>query len=127
MLDFQIGGGLFVFVQVIILIDFFYAWHENWAVRRGEKWKWLIRFTIISLYVISWALLPFQILWFVPSTPKCWYNALLIATTGAFTIIFLVLGWCGTRLGIVRGAGLPSGFMALYITFLAWSAMAHQP
>lgn len=32
------GGGLFLFLQIITLVDFAYFWKENWSARRTLGW-----------------------------------------------------------------------------------------
>jgi hypothetical protein len=32
------GGGLFLFLQIITLVDFAYFWKENWTARNTPRW-----------------------------------------------------------------------------------------
>jgi len=59
----RVVGGIFLLLQIIILIDFAYAWNEDW--NSDEKnWKFAIIFVSILFFAASVVLLVFMFIWF---------------------------------------------------------------
>jgi hypothetical protein len=116
------SGGLFLFLQIITLVDFAYFWKENWSARRTLSWQIGIRVMTAVLYILSAGLLAIMVHWFVPST-ECVINLVVLLETA---LAALLLSIVSSLDAVERGSLLTSAVVTVYCTFLCWAAMAGE-
>ena len=116
---------VYLFVQMVSVIDAFYLWAEFWAKKYSDGntcYGCLLIFVSICLYLGTGLIVfySFKFFWI----PGCWGNKALLLTMPLFVIAF-------TTLVLLRfhptGSLITSGAISLYGTFLAWNAFLSYP
>jgi len=120
-----VGAGFFIAAQVLCLLEFAYAWNEDWRSRDGageNKWKYAI---LVIAIVFLLGFLGFVIASYVLFTPSgCGGGVAQVTLTLLTGIFFTVLSmtfWCE------HGAILPSSCIALYSGYYCFSALSSWP
>jgi len=121
-----IGAGFFIAAQVLCLLEFSYAWNEEWRSWDGNgqnRWKYLI--LVISVFMLL-GCIGFIIASYILFTEGsgCGGGIAQITTTLLTCIIFTLLStttWCE------HGALLPSAVVALYSGYYCFSALSSWP
>ncbi|KAJ7547424.1 hypothetical protein O6H91_06G055900 [Diphasiastrum complanatum] len=119
----RFGSGLFLLVQVVILLDFTHNWNEAWVAK--DEQFWYIALLVVSLfcYLASFVVSGFLFHWFTPTGHDCQLNLFFIITT-----LVLVLGFAIISLHPqVNGSLLPAAVIALYCTYICYSALSSEP
>ncbi|KAL1559004.1 putative serine incorporator [Salvia divinorum] len=119
----KFGSGLFLLVQVVLLLDFVHGWNEKW-VGYDEKF-WYMALLVISLicYVATFSFSGVLFYLFTPSGHDCGLNTFFIVTTLIFIFIFAIV----TLHPSVGGSILPASVISLYIMYLCYSGLASEP
>lgn len=118
-------SAVFLLLQLIILIDFAYAWNEAWTSSDqgvASKGDYGVLGASLLLLGASLTLLIFCFKWF--NGDGCENNAFFLGFTITLTSLALIISitsWCE------HGALLPSALMTLYAWWLAFSAMSSDP
>jgi hypothetical protein len=120
-----VGAGFFIAAQVLCILEFAYAWNEDWRSRdrEGENtWKYLI-LVISTLFLMGF--LAFVIASYVLFTGSgCGGGVAQITMTLltglAFTLLSMTF-WCE------HGAILPSSVIAIYSGYYCFSALSSWP
>jgi len=116
----RVVGGIFLLLQIIILIDFAYAWNEDW--NSDEKnWKAAIIIVSILFFAASVVLLVFMFIWFAGS--GCGLEKFFIAFTMILTFTYTIISITVA----VPGGLLPPAIMALYSHYICFSALSSDP
>lgn len=115
---FQFFGGLFLIIQIILLIDFAYSWNQDWM---SDEKGWAVPVLGVSavFYLSSLAAL---IVFFVEfgRDEACSENKTFISLTLISSVIYSLLSvteWCE------HGALLPSSIITLYSYWILWSVL----
>ncbi|KAE8689881.1 60S ribosomal protein L13a-4-like [Hibiscus syriacus] len=84
----KFGAGLFLLVQVVLLLDFVHGWNDKW-VGYDEQF-WYIALLVVSLvcYLATFGFSGLLFHWFTPSGHDCGLNTFFIV----ITLILVVLG-----------------------------------
>ncbi|XP_057791505.1 uncharacterized protein LOC131008591 [Salvia miltiorrhiza] len=119
----KFGSGLFLLVQVVLLLDFVHGWNENW-VGYDEKF-WYMALLVISLicYVATFSFSGVLFYLFTPSGHDCGLNTFFIVMTLIFVFVFAII----TLHPSVGGSILPASVISLYIMYLCYSGLASEP
>jgi len=121
-----VGGGMFLFIGIILLLEFAYSWNDSWVEKydtSGEKiWAYLIvasSFVMYGLSIAVWVLL--LVFW---GGDHCKH-------TNAFVAVTIVLSVISTALTlpakVQNGALLPCSVVVLYCSYIASSAILSIP
>ncbi|GLJ12667.1 hypothetical protein SUGI_0195450 [Cryptomeria japonica] len=119
----RFGGGIFLFVQLLAILNFVYWWNENWASENNTR-RWQVYMLTVSV-VSSAASIVGLIMMYIYFTPRvsCGVNIFLITWT-----LILVLLMFGISLHSKVNAGpMIPGLISLYAVFLCWSALVSEP
>lgn len=118
-------AGVYLFVQMVSLIDAFYLWAEFWAKKFDEGNKCygcLLVFVTLAMYtgtgmILYWSYKTFWI-------DGCGVNKIMLIMMSVFPVLFTTL--------IVmkfhpKGSVITSGAISIYGTFLIWTAFVSFP
>ncbi|KAF7017112.1 hypothetical protein CFC21_030601 [Triticum aestivum] len=113
----KFGSGLFLLVQVVMLLDFTNNWNDSWVEKDEQKWEIALLVVTVICYLATFAFSGVLFMWFNPSDHDCGLNVFFIVLTMilafAFAIIALhpqvsmsalVLGMLTTVLSVVYSA-----------------------
>ncbi|CAI5465236.1 unnamed protein product [Closterium sp. Yama58-4] len=117
------GSFIFLFVQALILLDFVFAWNDDWASRDEHRWYMAMLVVSIGAYVVCVALLIVLAVWFVPNSDTCQTNQLIL-----FFSAILIVGLTAVSLhNKVNGSLLPASIISVYSTYVAATALCSEP
>eukprot|EP00899_Mesostigma_viride_P008524 jgi/Mesvir1/17673/Mv01372-RA.1 len=118
------GGGLFLLVQMLILLDFVYEWNAAWVARDAPRWYAALCAVSLTCYIATAVVAGLLFVFFSPpGAGDCSLNVFLIAST-LVAAAGLTLASLHPR---VRGSLLPAAVLSLYTTYLCYSALASEP
>ncbi|EXC14084.1 putative serine incorporator [Morus notabilis] len=119
----KFGSGLFLLVQVVLLLDFVHRWNDTW-VGYDEQF-WYIALFVVSLFCYGATFVFSGLLfhWFTPSGHDCGLNTFFIVMTLISVFVSAVVALHPT----VSGSILPASIISLYCTYLCYSALASEP
>lgn len=115
-------GGIFLVLQIVLLIDFAYSWNESW-LREDRDWKSAILAASGAGYVFSIAA-AVLLAKFYASGEGCSLEQGLITTTIIGTIVFSVIS-ASER--CEHGAILPSAVCSVYCYWILYGALSDSP
>jgi len=121
----RVVGGFFLFLQVVILIDFAHGVNEKWNSVPEEqqfKFKAAILASSLAMLLASLALL---ILFFIWWGKDCGLNKFFISFTLCGT--FLICCLCVTERFSEKGGILPAAIVTLYCWWLCYSGLNSDP
>ncbi|GAU21814.1 hypothetical protein TSUD_176600 [Trifolium subterraneum] len=119
----KFGSGMFLLVQVVLLLDFVHRWNDTW-VGYDEQF-WYIALFVVSLvcYVATLVFSGVLFHFFTPSGQDCGINIFFISMTLMLAFVFAIVALHPA----VNGSILPASAISLYCTYLCYSAMASEP
>ncbi|KAL8139313.1 hypothetical protein V2J09_005334 [Rumex salicifolius] len=119
----KFGSGLFLCVQVVLLLDFVHKWNDTW-VGYDEQF-WYIALFVVSLvcYVATFGFSALLFHWFTPSGQDCGMNTFFIVMTLIFAFVFAVVSLHPA----VNGSILPASVISVYCMYLCYSGLASEP
>lgn len=119
----KFGSGLFLLVQVVLLLDFVHRWNDTW-VGYDEQF-WYIALFVVSLfcYLATFVSSGFLFHWFTPSGHDCGLNTFFIVMALIFAFVFTVVALHPS----VGGSVLPASVISLYCMYLCYSGLASEP
>jgi len=119
----RVVSGVFLLLQIIILIDFAYHWDKKWVDEK--EWLWPTAFAAVLMYAGSYTLAAFEFRWFADSS-DCSRNKFFIAWTIISTAVVTIL----PRINYFkseRGRLLPAAVVTLYSFYLCYSSLRSDP
>eukprot|EP01111_Echinosteliopsis_oligospora_P007692 TRINITY_DN2295_c0_g1_i1.p1 TRINITY_DN2295_c0_g1~~TRINITY_DN2295_c0_g1_i1.p1 ORF type:complete len:462 (-),score=119.91 TRINITY_DN2295_c0_g1_i1:3-1388(-) len=130
-----IGAGIFIIVQLVLLIEFAYSWNEGWLRKMEDEeiegsgsntWYYLLLSVTFLMIAGAISLTGVMYKFFAPN--GCGLNAFFITINLIVAIIYCVL--CVVpkiREGRPSSGLLQSSVIFLYATYLVWSALMSEP
>jgi len=127
------GAGIFILVQLLLLVDFAHSWAEKWITNYEETegetnaWWFIMLGTSITLFLLGLVASILMYVFFVKDAAACQLNAAFIT----LNLVFCILTSALSILPKVQDANPKSGllqasFIAGYATYLVWSAMMSE-
>nr|KJB67012.1 hypothetical protein B456_010G170100 [Gossypium raimondii] len=119
----KFGSGLFLLIQVVLLLDFVHGWNDKW-VGYDEQF-WYVALFIVSLvcYLATFGFSGLLFHWFTPSGQDCGLNTFLIVMTLILVILFAIVALHPA----VGSSILPASVISLYCMYLCYSGLASEP
>ncbi|KAK8675743.1 hypothetical protein V6N13_033807 [Hibiscus sabdariffa] len=119
----KFGSGLFLLVQVVLLLDFVHGWNDKW-VGYDEQF-WYVALFVVSLvcYLATFGFSGLLFHWFTPSGYDCGLNTFFIVMTLILVILFAIVALHPA----VGGSILPASVISLYCMYLCYSGLASEP
>lgn len=119
----KFGSGLFLLVQVVLLLDFVHSWNDKW-VGYDEQF-WYVALLVVSLvcYLATFGFSGLLFHWFTPSGHDCGLNTFFIVMTLICVVLFAII----TLHPAVSGSILPSSVISVYCMYLCYSGLASEP
>jgi len=116
----RVVSGIFLLLQIVILIDFAYSWNEDW-VSEEKNWKAGVIIVSVTFFIASLILLIFMFKWFGGS--GCELENFFISFTMICTLIFTIIQLFFSE----KGGLLPSAVVSLYCHYLCFSSLSSDP
>nr|CAD1829238.1 unnamed protein product [Ananas comosus var. bracteatus] len=87
----KFGSGLFLLVQVILLLDFVHTWNDAWVEKDEQKWYIALLVISVVCYLATYAFSGLLFMWFNPSGHDCGLNVFFIVMTMILAFAFAVV------------------------------------
>lgn len=120
----RLGSGLFLIVQMVILLDFAFFWNESWVAREHPGWIVGLLVSTVTLYSGSITLIVFLYKWFNPAGEECGRNVWIITTALLVCVAFTAISVSPIA---KEGSLLPSAVITAYCVYVCYSALASEP
>ena len=114
-------SGVFLLIQLIVLVDFAYTWQEQWTSDERPLHKYVLGISA-AMFAASITLVGFLYHWFASSS--CHVETFLITFALILCVAFSLLSvspW------IDGGGLLPAAVVTLYSVYLLFSALGSDP
>ncbi|KAH9616939.1 hypothetical protein KSS87_009113 [Heliosperma pusillum] len=104
----KFGAGLFLLVQVVMLLDFTYTWNDAWVAKDEQKWYVALLAVSVGCYTAAFTISGILFIWFNPSGQDCGLNVFFIVMTMvlAFAYGVVALHPAGLSLRSMGGLGV---------------------
>ncbi|GMY27536.1 serine incorporator 3 [Fagus crenata] len=119
----KFGAGLFLLVQVIILLDFTHSWNDAWVEKDEQKWYIALLAVSIGCYIIAFAFSGILFIWFNPSGHDCGLNVFFIVMSMILAFAFGIIALHPT----VNGSLLPASVISLYCAYVCFTGLSSEP
>jgi len=120
----RLGSGVFLVIQMVILLDFAFFWNESWVAKEHMGWIVGLLVSTLMLYACSIALTVYLYKWFNPAGEDCSRNLWLISVAVVLCVIFTAICMCPMA---KEGSLLPSAVITSYCIYLCYSALSSEP
>jgi hypothetical protein len=121
------ASGVFLVVQMIILLDFAYVWNESWTAKSEQRRAWLgaLLAATLACYAGALTLLGLAFRWFHPhGAGDCSLNVFLITLALLLGVAYSV---AALHPQVQHGSLLCSGAIFAYNAYLTVSALSSEP
>eukprot|EP00200_Dunaliella_tertiolecta_P011069 CAMPEP_0202381332 /NCGR_PEP_ID=MMETSP1127-20130417/34960_1 /ASSEMBLY_ACC=CAM_ASM_000462 /TAXON_ID=3047 /ORGANISM="Dunaliella tertiolecta, Strain CCMP1320" /LENGTH=438 /DNA_ID=CAMNT_0048980259 /DNA_START=170 /DNA_END=1486 /DNA_ORIENTATION=+ len=123
----QFGSGIFLIIQMVILLDFIQVWNDAWVAEAEQDesmYYWLLGFTGAA-YISSIVLAGLMYHWFNPAhVGACSLNICLITSA---LLLMVVLTGVSLHPAAKQGSIFPASVISLYCMYLCFSALQSEP
>ncbi|XP_034921289.1 uncharacterized protein [Populus alba] len=119
----KFGSGLFLLVQVVLLLDFIHGWNDKWVGYDKQFWYAALFAVSFVCYVGTFAFSGLLFHWFTASGQDCGLNTFFIVMTLIFAFVFAVIALHPA----VNGSVLPASVISLYCMYLCYSGLSSEP
>ncbi|KAK4767441.1 hypothetical protein SAY86_015191 [Trapa natans] len=87
----KFGAGMFLLVQVIILLDFTHSWNDAWVEKDEQKWYIALLVISIVCYIATFTFGGILFIWFNPSGHDCGLNVFFMVMSLILPVIFTIV------------------------------------
>lgn len=119
----RFGSGVFLVIQMVILLDFTAAWNSSWVQKESEAWLYALLAVTLTCVGGSLTLVGLLYHWYRPHA-DCSLNTTLVTVT---LLLVVVLTAVAVHPAVKGGSVMPCSVIGAYITYLALSALASEP
>ncbi|CAK7332995.1 unnamed protein product [Dovyalis caffra] len=119
----KFGAGIFLLVQVIILLDFTHTWNDAWVEKDEQKWYIALLAISVGCYLAAFAFSGVLFMWFNPSGHDCGLNVFFIVMTMILAFAFAVIALHPA----VNGSLLPASVISIYCAYVCYTGLSSEP
>ncbi|KAL2530466.1 Serinc-domain containing serine and sphingolipid biosynthesis protein [Forsythia ovata] len=119
----KFGAGLFLLVQVIMLLDATHAWNDSWVAKDEQKWYVALLIISIACYLAAFTFSGILFIWFNPSGHDCGLNVFFIVMTIILAFAFAVIALHPK----VNGSLLPASVVSVYCAYVCYTGLSSEP
>ncbi|XP_057486231.1 uncharacterized protein LOC130772432 isoform X1 [Actinidia eriantha] len=117
------GAGLFLLVQVIILLDATHSWNDSWVVKDEQKWYYALLAVSVACYIAAFTISGLLFIWFNPSGHDCGLNVFFLVMTMILAFSFGVIALHPK----VNGSLLPASVISVYCAYVCYTGLSCEP
>ncbi|KAL6955481.1 hypothetical protein U1Q18_050157, partial [Sarracenia purpurea var. burkii] len=119
----KFGAGLFLLVQVIILLDATHSWNDAWVAKDEQKWYYALLAVSVVCYIAAFTISGILFIWFNPSGHDCGLNVFFLVTTMILAFSFAVIALHPQ----VNGSLLPASVISVYCAYVCYTGLSCEP
>ncbi|KGN47263.1 serine incorporator 3 [Cucumis sativus] len=117
------GAGLFLLVQVVLLLDFTHSWNDSWVEKDEQKWYVALLVVSIGCYLGTYIFSGLLFIWFNPSGHDCGLNVFFLVMTMILAFVFAVIALHPA----VNGSLLPASVISVYCAYVCYTGLSSEP
>ncbi|KAI3926849.1 hypothetical protein MKX01_032764, partial [Papaver californicum] len=87
----KFGSGLFLLVQVVILLDATHTWNDAWVEKDERNWYIALLAVSVGCYIAGFTIAGLMFIWFNPSGHDCGLNVFFIVMTMILALGFAII------------------------------------
>jgi len=125
-----IASGIFILVQLILLVDFAHTWAENWIGKMEEseegdnRWYYTLLGSTGVLYAFAITMIILMFVFFCRDAAKCQTNVAFVTMNIIFCLLLSFVSIQPRVQELNEKSGLlQAGVITAYATYLVWSGM----
>ena len=124
----RVASSVYLMLQLVIVIDFAYAWSNNWVERLehdpdSDQWMFWMFFFSGAMWIGALTTTVLNYYWF-STTSGCPINVAIITVSLVLGIVFTLYSLSAM---VESGSLLTSSAVNLYCVFLCWDALVSEP
>ncbi|CAN4099643.1 unnamed protein product [Withania somnifera] len=119
----KFGAGMFLLIQVIILLDATHSWNDSWVAKDEQKWYVALLVVSVACYIATFAFSGILFMWFNPSGHDCGLNVFFIVMTMILAFAFAVIALHPK----VNGSLLPASVISVYCAYVCYTGLSSEP
>ncbi|XP_052208299.1 uncharacterized protein LOC127812054 isoform X1 [Diospyros lotus] len=119
----KFGAGLFLLVQVVILLDATHSWNDSWVAKDEHKWYYALLGVSVACYIAAFTISGVLFIWFNPSGHDCGLNIFFLVMTMILAFAFAVIALHPS----VNGSLLPASVISVYCAYICYTALSSEP
>lgn len=119
----KFGSGLFLLVQVVMLLDFTNNWNDSWVEKDEKKWEIALLVVTVVCYLSTFAFSGVLFMWFNPSGHDCGLNVFFIVMTMILAFAFVIIALHPQ----VNGSVMPASVISVYSAYLCYTSLSSEP
>jgi hypothetical protein len=119
----KFGSGLFLLVQVVMLLDFTNNWNDSWVEKDEKKWEIALLVVTVVCYLSTFAFSGVLFMWFNPSGHDCGLNVFFIVMTLILAFAFAIVALHPQ----VNGSIMPASVISVYCAYLCYTSLSSEP
>ncbi|XWS35047.1 hypothetical protein CRYUN_Cryun21dG0092700 [Craigia yunnanensis] len=119
----KFGAGLFLLVQVIILLDATHSWNDAWVEKDERKWYITLLAVSVGCYLVAFVFSGILFIWFNPSGHDCGLNIFFIVMTMVLAFSFGIIALHPA----VNGSLLPASVISVYCAYVCYTGLSSEP
>ncbi|XP_074304736.1 uncharacterized protein LOC141639526 [Silene latifolia] len=119
----KFGAGLFLLVQVVMLLDFTYTWNDAWVAKDEQKWYVALLAVSVGCYTAAFTISGLLFIWFNPSGQDCGLNVFFIVMTMILAFAYGVIALHPA----VNGSLLPASVISVYCAYVCYTGLSSEP
>ncbi|XVF64977.1 hypothetical protein PTKIN_Ptkin09bG0209900 [Pterospermum kingtungense] len=119
----KFGAGLFLLVQVLILLDFTHSWNDAWVAKDEQKWYIALLAISGGCYLVAFVFSGILFIWFNPSGHDCGLNIFFIVMTMILAFSFAIIALHPA----VNGSLLPASVISVYCAYVCYTGLSSEP
>lgn len=121
----RVLSGLFLVIQMLLILDFAYVWSDSWVNRDDNRWLAALLASSVASFAGGLTVIGLSYKWFhPPGAGDCSLNMFLVSLT-------LILGLAYSALAlhpsITHGSLLCSAIIFFYCSYMTFSALSSEP
>lgn len=121
----RFGSGMFLVVQMVILLDLTLSWNNDWVSKDDERYLYALLAITVGAFLGVVGIDGFMYYWFKPSgAGDCSFNIGMITLTLIICVGFSMLS---LHPQAHNGSLFPASIISLYCTYLTYSALQSEP
>uniref|UniRef100_A0A0D9WMJ3 Serine incorporator n=1 Tax=Leersia perrieri TaxID=77586 RepID=A0A0D9WMJ3_9ORYZ len=119
----KFGSGLFLLVQLVMLLDFTNNWNDSWVEKDEQKWEIALLVVTVVCYLSTFAFSGLLFMWFNPSGHDCGLNVFFITMTIILAFAFAIIALHPQ----VNGSVMPASIISVYCAYLCYTSLSSEP
>ncbi|XP_004072472.1 serine incorporator 5 isoform X1 [Oryzias latipes] len=123
------GGVFFLFIQLLMLVEFAHRWNTNWSsgVEYNRLWYAALAFVTLVLFTIAVGALAFMGMYYT-HPEACLYNKIFLGINGSLCLVVSMLAISPFIQKLQPKSGLlQPAVISVYVMYLTFSAFSSKP